>query len=57
MLIKNIIEISIAEKTNISICLLNCIITLPRFPPGSLQFGAPVGEEVVNDRSRSNSAL
>lgn len=57
MLIKNIIEISIAEKTNISICLLNCIITPPRFPPGSLQFGAPVREEVVNDRSRSSSAL
>lgn len=57
MLIKNIIEISIAEETNISICLFNCIITLPRFPPGSLQFGTPVQEEVVNDRSRSNSAL
>lgn len=56
MLIKNIIEISIAEKTNISICLFNCIIMLLWFPPGSLQFGAPVHEE-VNDRSRSSSVL
>lgn len=54
MLIKNIIEISIVEETNISICLFNCIIALPWFPPGS--FGAPVHEE-VNNRSRSNSLL